>query len=249
MMLLLDIGNTCLHWAYADETSLHGRGTVAHSQALPDEVVSVWQSAARPARVIVASVAGHQLTSAVRHWVESYWAIAVEELVATEQFGSVSNGYQQAGQLGVDRWLAMIAAHRRYGGPVCIVDCGTAVTADILSAQGRHLGGLIMPGLSMMRRALSENTSAIDEFQSGVAPPQQWLADNSRDAVLTGTHYMLLTVINEFVTDAGALLNGLPICVMTGGAAAAIRPDLAHDWRHDPDLVFQGMRIVAGSLS
>ena len=249
MKLLIDIGNTCLHWVYADEESMCDRGVIVHRSMLPPEAVAIWQSGDRPTSVFMASVGGQQLTDAIRQWIDSHWRVPVEVITATERFGRVYNGYKSAAQLGVDRWLAMIAAFQHYGGPACIVDCGTAMTADILSVQGRHLGGLIMPGLSMMRRALSENTSAIEEYQSSAPQQQEWLADNSRDAVLAGTHYMQLAVINQFVSDARLLLNSMPTCIITGGAAAAIRPGLDNDWQHDPDLVFQGMRIVAGSLA
>jgi pantothenate kinase type III len=77
----------------------------------------------------------------------------------------VRNAYPKHNKLGVDRWLAMLAAYHYYNAPVCIVSCGSALTLDIVDSQGQHLGGMIMPGLNLMQQALSRGTANLNKFK------------------------------------------------------------------------------------
>ncbi len=77
--------------------------------------------------------------------------------------------YSDPSRLGVDRWLAMLAAHAASTKACLVVDCGTALTIDKLTASGEHCGGYIIPGLALMRRSLEENTRIRlnKEFEAG----------------------------------------------------------------------------------
>ena len=77
-----------------------------------------------------------------------------------EQCG-VRSSYAEPAQLGADRWAALIGARRRYAGPCAVVNAGTTMTVDALSAEGIFLGGFIVPGLELMREALARNTAQL----------------------------------------------------------------------------------------
>ena len=109
--------------------------------------------------------------------------------------GSVRNGYEDIAQLGVDRWAAIVGAYTHFGSAVCIVDAGTAVTVDLVRDGGRHLGGLIVPGLQLMRSSLEQDTEDIERFSkkssepAAGAPscPATWSITRSRSRGRNGT--------------------------------------------------------------
>src|SRR6202034_3800599 len=85
----------------------------------------------------------------------------VEFITAAPEFNGLTNGYLDPSLLGADRWLALIGAWTKASGALCVVDAGTAVKVDAVDAKGQHLGGLIAPGIHMMREALMNKTSDI----------------------------------------------------------------------------------------
>ena len=96
-------------------------------------------------------------------WVESKWGVPFKTIKAEAQQGALINGYMEPERLGVDRWLAMLAVieEEQPEVPICVIDCGSAITIDAVNAKGEHVGGLIVPGISMMRNALVKGTSGI----------------------------------------------------------------------------------------
>ena len=124
--------------------------------------------------IAVSSVAAPRVIKAFVSWVEGRWQSDIQIVKTTQQQGSLINGYVNPECLGVDRWLAMIAATDAgsIGVPVCVIDCGSAITIDAVNSDGGHLGGMIVPGLSMMRNALVKGTSGIrlkDELPAEVS--------------------------------------------------------------------------------
>ena len=95
-------------------------------------------------------------------YIQSLWGITAICLSVSRQAGGVMNAYDDIDQLGVDRWLTIIAAWNRYRSAVCIVDCGTALTLDVVSASGQHAGGFIVPGLTLMGDVLNRQTQQIN---------------------------------------------------------------------------------------
>lgn len=169
-----------------------------------------------------------------------------EFIIAQHSAFGVSNGYSEPHKLGPDRWAALIAAHHAQLGATCIVDCGTALTIDVLTADGKHLGGLIMPGLNLMRSALFFHTHALPckmnlETETDIAS----LARDTQAGIRSGTLYAVVATIERVIADI-ASDRKLRTRVITGGDAEHIAPRLAGHYRHEPDLVLQGLAIIAG---
>jgi type III pantothenate kinase len=118
---------------------------------------------------MVASVGARNLLEQLRASVDRLWKLPVRTVVATDEFRGVRNCYTHPERLGVDRWLAMIAAHGLCGCSCCVVDVGTALTIDLVDVSGQHTGGVILPGLTMMMQSLRSGTAipAYDETVTG----------------------------------------------------------------------------------
>lgn len=128
---------------------------------------------------------------------------------------------------------------------VCVIDCGTAITIDVLTASGEHQGGLIVPGLTMMRRALLTNTQDIGSKMGNESSEIDILARDTQGGVNGGTLYTVISVIDRVTTDLAAELGNNMTRVITGGDAPALLPLLAGQYHHEPMLVLQGLAIFA----
>ena len=155
----------------------------------------------------------------------------------------VVNGYEDPRQMGVDRWLAMLAAHREFSCAVCVVDAGTAVTIDQVDADGRHLGGVIVPGLGLMRRALLGETGRIGESvvnEAGSGTGRGVLGHSTDEAIDGGG----LAAICGLIEQCAAELAGRSrdnVLVVTGGDAVRIVPHLRVAVESRPRLVLRGL--------
>src|SRR5690606_5658142 len=129
-------------------------------------------------------------------------------------------------------------------------DCGTAITVDALRGDGRHLGGLILPGPAMMRRALTTGTRGVRvDDADGVAQAVGPLAPHATDtaaAVRAGTSWAAVAAIDRIVDALRGDLAEPVACLITGGDAGAVEPLLEVPYRLEPDLVLAGLAIVAG---
>jgi type III pantothenate kinase len=189
--------------------------------------------------MLVSNVAGNVVANRLIEWVHETWELRIELAFVSPKACGVENGYDDPGQLGIDRWLALIATWNKYKASACVVDCGTAVTIDGLSTEGRHTGGLILPGISLMQRCLSTNTAALEQPHSGQITP---MARNTRDAIWTGCVYAVAACIDRIATG---LEDAYGACqtVITGGHAKLVVTQLRHQSELVPNLVLDGLAV------
>lgn len=247
MELLVDIGNSRFKWAVLDRWGLREPGQATHGgrAAVPRDAAGHWQALPPPERVLGCAVARAGLVDAFASWCRAHWHLEPHWLHSQAVAYGVVNGYPNPAQLGADRWAALIAVRARGASTACVVDCGTAITIDLLTPGGHHAGGVIAPGLSMMRSALARGTGGVGEATDPGASPSL-LADNTRDAVLAGTFHAVTGLINGVVARIEAERGPAVECVITGGDTARLLPHLIARYRHEPLLVLHGLAVVAG---
>ena len=249
MILLVDIGNSRIKWALSDGATFQVQGVAPHKETpVAEAFAAAWGMLIAPRRILVANVAGKVMVAALRNWVTAAWGLDVEFLVPRRKACGVTNAYIEPQRLGADRWAALIGAHARVPGNVCVIDCGSAVTLDALDAKGQHLGGLIIPGLAMMHSALIQNTGGISE--QGVSKGDNKVSVLARDtqgAVTGGALYTLIAVIDRVTADLAADLQAPLMRVICGGDAERLLNLLAENYVHEPDLVLHGLAIIAES--
>ena len=259
-ILAVDAGNTRIKWAMLAKGMLNNAGQTErpHSVDLFQAfAMQYWMPLARPERVVVANVAGVDFGGTLAAWVKQAWDIEAEFAVPQRSAYGIRNAYLDPQKLGVDRWAGMIAAHpnaqgarrKKANGAVCVIGCGTAITFDVLTARGEHQGGLIVPGLTLMRRALLENTQDIlnkmGDAMSGASAEISLLARDTPGGVNGGTLYAVISVIDRVTADLAAELGQDMARIITGGDAPALLPLLSGHYRHEPLLVLQGLAIIA----
>jgi type III pantothenate kinase len=245
MILLLDIGNSFIKWCWLDDGRLCDAGEVLHAEAALASVLDeAWQDLPQPEAVWVSNVAGNELAGALEQWLQQTWGLLPEYATSNASRDEVRNAYNEPGRLGVDRWLALLAAYEISKQAVCIIDCGTAITVDVMASSGQHLGGLIVPGLGMMRDGLYAGAHGVEDAVT--APPAGGLlACDTAGAVEGGTLYAVVAFIDRVCADMERELDEPMTCLLTGGDAPDILPLLNVEIEHEPLLVLQGLALIA----
>ncbi len=243
MKLLIDIGNTRLKWAALvdGELSLHGNYLYRQGHG---ELSAAWDELPAPDAVYCASVAAAGVSDWLAQQVSRQWGLEVEMLKTSAHCGGVTNGYHLPHKLGVDRWAALIGAHHLFPGPVCVADCGSAVTIDALDGSGQHLGGWIVPGLWMQRESLLSQTAGISE-RDIVVPMDEWGRDTA-DGMQRGALESIAGLIERSRQKLQAQLGTAITVIITGGDAAQVIQLLDFSPQHEEHLVLLGMaRMVS----
>jgi len=227
MMLLIDIGNTRIKWAVHDAAGLSPQQAATYAGwSMEQFSETVLASVPRPERVLVSNVGGTAAGGIVRDAIERRWGVPAEFIVSTAAACGVRNAYPVPANLGVDRWLGVIAAHAMAKRVSCVVSVGTAMTIDGVDASGQHLGGVIVPGPALMVGSLLRNTSDIAQrAQHGVATDALF-ADNTLGAIHQGSAHALAALVERAVETMRHRANAAPFVLVTGGAAPVVEQGL-----------------------
>ena len=243
MILLLDLGNTRLKWALHDRGQWLAEGASAHHDGWDLQTLAEALRAG-PAlqRIIGSNVAGVDAAERLQQELDRLRgsdATNVEWLRSSAQAGGVRNAYLEPAQLGPDRWAALIGARARRRTATLVVSAGTATTVDILDRDGCFCGGLILPGLAMMRRALAGNTARLP-YADGHFELQP---RRTVDAIVSGCLQAQLGAIERMYRQIAAE-EGAEV-LLTGGAADALHPLLEMPVERAPRLVLEGLAVLA----
>ncbi len=231
---LFDLGNTRLKYA-----PLHGDGIgpvsgTAHAAGGLDPA---WIEAL-PRRVdvaVVASVASPALRAVLFDALAARGARVVHASTRAA-LGGLTIAYADPARLGVDRFLALLAAHATTRTPVLVAGVGTALTIDLLDVDGRHLGGRIAPSPTLMREALHRRVAQL----APVGGLYTEFAIDTDDALASGCDGAAVALVERSLAHAATRVGATPVLWLHGGGAAALAPHLPAA-RMRPDLVLEGL--------
>ncbi|MFW2373326.1 MAG: type III pantothenate kinase [Gammaproteobacteria bacterium] len=235
-MLVMDIGNSRIKWRFTGPISQPPRSEAYHVDRLSQQLLEWFDDISLMSPVIVCSVAATEVNDRVSRYFTNRDLVIDFTKISREKAG-VSNGYINIDQLGVDRWVAMVSAYNKYQSAVCVIDAGTALTIDVVDVDGHHLGGLIMPGLNLMRQSLLSGTSGISE----VSDLTLLLADNTGDGVSAGCVQLLTAGIEPIIERIESHYGLKLVTVVTGGDADVIAKQTDCDLKLDKWLILDGL--------
>lgn len=235
MILCIDSGNSRIKWGMHDGSRWLAQAALAQEDdaglsALPD----AWPE---PQRVMLANVAGPAAGERIRHQL-ARWGSRFCEVRPQAAGGGVTNLYDDPSRLGVDRWCALVGARSLTPDACLVVMAGTAVTIDSLDADGRFLGGMILPGVDLMRRALASETAGLPLADGRhVACPRR-----TDDAIATGIVEALAGAVERAYLRLGGADKS---CLLSGGNAGLLAPALVIPVRRAENLPLEGLRALA----
>jgi len=237
-LLAIDAGNTRVKWGAHDGTRWTKQAAIATARA--HELAAEWSALPPPEMVIAANVAGGALASLLTAALAQTGATPRWITSVREQCG-VTNGYDDPGRLGSDRWAALIGAWRLCGGPSVVVTAGTALTVDALTARGVFVGGLIVPGIDLMKRSLAAHTAGLGLHSGDYSP----FPRNTADAIATGALDSLCGAVERTARRLMESGEAQPCCVLSGGAAREIARRLTLPLKLVDNLVLEGLLTIA----
>jgi type III pantothenate kinase len=220
---------------------------VVHRDAKPGIwTTTLFESGQKPSRVLVSNVAGPVMAKTLAKLTKKRFRVDIEFVTASREFDGLTSGYLDPSLLGADRWLALIGAWTRAHGALCVVDAGTAVKVDAVDANGQHLGGMIAPGIHMMREVLMSNTSDIAKAAFNSTPSLAGvLANNTIAAVSRGAVFALAGMADRTCEVVEKSTGAAPKLFITGGDASMISGTMRTHGEIVPDLVLQGLAVIA----
>ena len=241
MIFLLDIGNSRIKWAQLRGTVLEFGESLVNTGLADDTVFEEWRSLEQPLRVVGSCVAENAVATAVVHWIRQAWGIETQWLGVSRQQGGVVNGYDDPGQLGIDRWMAVVAARQLTSRAAIVIDCGTAINIEALSSKGHYMGGAIMPGMTMSLSSLGGKTAKIGDIRLGNALA---FGTSTAESVSIGVLQSTLAGI-EAICDRFQRRLGTDVeYFITGGDARWIKDYLNIPVRYEKALVLRGVAAV-----
>lgn len=250
--LAIDCGNTRLKWAlYA---APHPGAVLLHQGAVFLETIDTlaetdWRDLPAPHSMLGCCVAGEAVRRRIEEQME-LWDLVPHWVVPAAREAGIVNGYDHPNRLGADRWVALAGARSHVleavqrtampARPALVVMVGTAVTVDALDAEGRFLGGLILPGFGLMLRALEMGTA-------GLRVPTGEIVDfptNTSDALMSGGANAIAGAVERQHRLLSRHAGQAPLLYMTGGAAVKLAPITDLRFESGDSLIFEGLLVM-----
>ena len=236
--LQMDVGNSSAKWR-----AVHDGNVIARGKYRSDDESSrnnLFAAVETPEKIWISSVASVQSESDLTHMLLEKWGVQPWYARTQREANGLINSYSDPARMGVDRWLAMLAARDVIGGRVCVVDAGSALTIDIVDEKGLHEGGYIIPGPELMERALLLDTDRV-RFEEDAAydlSPGKSTAEAVRHGIAIAQAGAVLFVLSQMKIADDKLL----IC---GGGGEVLCALLGSRGQYQPDLVFDGLALAA----
>lgn len=236
--LQLDVGNSGTKWRLLEEGQVTSRGVYRPGDDAAR--AAMLDCTQRPQQVWVASVAGPEAEAALAQMLLERWGVQPWFARSTARCGQVRNSYADPARMGVDRWLAMLAAWQRVQGRVCVIDAGSALTIDLLDDAGRHEGGYIIPGPTLMERALLLDTERVrfaEDVDYTLAPGSSTAEAVRHGIALAQAGALALAMERADVTPSRVLF--------CGGWGKTLMGLLDRGGEFLPELVLEGLALLA----
>ena len=238
MILEFDLGNTRAKWRIIDDlSSIVDRGVfLVGEKHCQDKVIEI---VTRADKVRLASVRSTEIQKEIEA-ICALKNITYFSAKSLKQCAGVINAYDDPEKMGVDRWLAMIAGFSRKKKACCVIDCGSAITVDIVNPQGLHQGGYIVPGFNLLKRSLFHSTEGVRfslEQQLNACSP----GHDTQEAVNHGTLSMVVSWLNILCKGVQSDYGEQSDVYLTGGDAELVVGHLSQKVEYRPDLVMEGL--------
>ena len=257
-MLVIDFGNSRFKWALFQDDKIQSHNAFAYDVSSFVRLLELEELPLANHKIVIGCVAGDLLKKQLARYLTSRGCKNFNFLATQSNQCHVINSYAVVDNMGVDRWLALIAAFnhpaRKSDEAVCVVDCGTAITVDVVASDSQHQGGLIMPGYQSVYKSLMSKTSDIQKYIGceenatiHLLPemsPANTLGNSTITCVDQGCAQLIKQGVTGIVSQQKKSLSGKLFCVFAGGDGEWLSQGMGEGVLYDPFLVLQGLRLA-----
>ena len=250
MLLVIDAGNTNVVFAVHDSSSWRGTWRIATEPQRTSDEYAVWlhtllklckikpSDITRSVIGTVVPAALYHLRKLCRDWFRT------EPLVARSGLNwGFAIKVDQPAEVGADRLLNALAAQDRFGGPLIVVDFGTATTFDVVDQDGAYLGGVIAPGINLSIEALHQAAARLPRI--GIGRPHVVIGKSTVPAMQSGIYWGYVGLVEGLVARIQSEYGAAMKVVATGGLAPLFAEGTLVIEQIEPDLTLDGLRLLA----
>ncbi len=243
MKLLFDLGNTRLKWAAMSAGLVQQTGVCSADRQSVEAALLGLQKQLRERPVVTgcAAVGQSALVEQLTLWVRTQCQQDLVLPASEASFGRLQNSYRQPEKMGVDRWLAMIAAWRREQRACCVVDAGTACTVDLIDDSGQHVGGWIAPGRGLLVSAVAGRAARIEPLAEADQGTDPVWANNTDEALKAGVRELLLGLLERANIQASRSVGSTVRWLISGGDGRWLSEVAGMRAEYCPHLVLEGL--------
>ncbi|MBT8434670.1 MAG: type III pantothenate kinase [Gammaproteobacteria bacterium] len=243
-MILLDCGNSQLKAQWHQAGQLQASYSCAYNRDWTQRLER-WLQDLPAKHCYLASVLDQTRGARLEQCLEQKFDTAITRFVSMPRALGVTNAYREPERLGIDRWMALLAASELVHGDVVIIDAGSAMTLDLLRADGKHLGGAILPGINTSLEVFKRIFEHIDFDDPGIAETAE-PGCSTEEAIHINYSHNSIELLPGLVNRWTSYFDNEATILLAGGDAVEVQRELQKPARIVPDLVFQGMaRLVA----
>ena len=243
MLLAIDIGNTTIGFAVMDK-----QGNIV-SVAIIDTDTKTNKIKAVIAKILRAQAVSKAIICSVVPKASKVLEDLLSKRLPVDIVGRdivvpIKNGYKNPKQVGQDRLVGAYGAMKIYGRPLIVVDLGTAITFDVISAKGEYLGGAIVPGIRLSAESLFLKTALLPHIE--IQAPRSIIGKTTQESILSGLFYGYGSLCRGFIDLISQQIKAKPKVVMTGGHTHLMKKFVSPKIRIiDEDLVFKGIYFLS----
>ena len=246
---MIDIGNThIVAGVYRGEKLVHSWRIATHRQWTSDEVVSLLRGFFQQEKLKPTSVKGACVSSVVPPLIPVFEKVClklfkIESLVVSCKLEmGIQVKTDVPAEVGADRLVNAAAAFKAWGGPLVLVDMGTAITVDAVNAQGHYLGGAIAPGVNLGAEALVQRTAKLPRVE--LDKPLKAIGSNTIESIRSGVYHGAVGQVREIIKQVSKNMRPRPKIIATGGWASWMPVKEIGIDKVDMDLTLKGLKLI-----
>lgn len=256
MLLVIDIGNTNTVIGIYDKENLKSRFRVATDlKSTSDQLVATLFNMFMIHNINVEDIEDTMISCVVPdvlyNWQSANRKLLNREakVVEYDTYTGITIDYENPSEVGADRIVDAVASYEKYGGPSVVVDMGTAITLDVITADGRYLGGSIAPGIRIAQDGLFGKTAKLPKIE--LKQPTTAITESTSEAINAGIvigyigmiDKLIETIEDEIVERIGVDRSEINV-IATGGFSELISQSSIYINTIEPDLMLEGLRII-----
>ena len=245
MLLAIDIGNTIIGFAVIHKSGHIVTVVTIDTDAKTSKIKAVVAKIFK-AHVISRAVICSVVPQATKTLEDMLKKTVPVDIIGRDIMVPIKNRYKNPKQVGQDRLVGAYGAMKIYGCPLIVVDLGTAITFDVISAKGEYLGGSIVPGIRLSAESLFLKTALLPRIE--IKAPRYIIGKTTQESILSGLFYGYGSLCRGFIDLISQQLKVKPKVVMTGGHTRLMKKFVSPKIRIiDEDLVFKGIYFLSYS--